>query len=57
MSAISSSQGKILLCGQYLSIVANTGVEIVNPTYQEWRFGNDVTVYGENVRMATWSDG
>lgn len=56
MSAISSSQGKILLCGQYLSIVANTGVEIVNPTYQEWRFGNDVTVYGENVRAATRSD-
>lgn len=49
MSAISSSQGKILLCGQYLSIVTNTGVEIVNPVYQEWEFGSDVTVYGENV--------
>ena len=29
--------------------MANTGVEIVNPVYQEWEFGSDVTVYGENV--------
>lgn len=50
LSAISASNGKILLSGHYINIVRNTGIEIANPVYREWRFVDNVTVYSEYVR-------
>ena len=49
LSAISASNVKILLCGHYVNIVANTGVHEVNPCYKDWEFSSNVTIYGEYV--------
>lgn len=49
LSAISSSNAKILLCGHYINIVNNTKTPVENPCFKQWSFGYDVTVYGENV--------
>ena len=49
LSAISSSNAKILLSGHYINIVLNTGAQITNPVYKEWKFDYNVTIYNEYV--------
>ena len=49
LSAISSSNAKILLSGHYINIVNNTGKPIENPVFKKWYFDYNVTVYNKYV--------
>jgi hypothetical protein len=49
LSAIAGNNAKILLCGHYINIVNQTGCRQNQPFFKQWEFGDDVTVYGENV--------
>ena len=54
--AISASNAKILLCGHYVNIVANTGHREPNPCFRQWEYCSNVPIYGEYVGIPAGFD-